>query len=65
MSDPTQPPNDLQAYETAFHALLSAVHVIAARLQAEGHALTAPLKAELHKAVLAQGRWLICRHRSM
>ena len=29
MSDPTQPPNDLQAYETAFHALLSAVHVIA------------------------------------
>jgi hypothetical protein len=67
MSDPTQPPNDLQAYEAAMLAFLAAAHVIAAKLSHEDHVLAVPLKTELRKAVMAQGSWraaksIACAH---
>jgi hypothetical protein len=47
----TVPTEELHAYETALVAFLSAVHVIAAQLEQEGHRLTASLKAELHSVL--------------
>ena len=46
MSDPTQLPNDLEAYEKAMLSFLNAVHFIQAQL-----------KTELEKAIFAQGKW--------
>ena len=57
MCDLMRVSKDLQTYEAAVLAFLSSAHVIAAQLEQESHRLTAPLKAELHKAVLAQGSW--------
>jgi hypothetical protein len=52
---------ELQAYETALLAFLDATRIMAAQLEQEGHALGAPLRAELHKAILAQASWRAAR----
>lgn len=52
---------DVQNYEAAMLALLSAVHTVAAQLDRENHPVAAPLKAELRKAIFAQGTWRIAK----
>jgi hypothetical protein len=57
MSDAIQSSKDVQAYETAMLNFLNEVNTIIAKLEREGHSLTAPLKAEWRRALLAQGTW--------
>ena len=61
MNSITLPAKDLQDYEAAILVLLSAVHTVAAQLDRENHPLAAPLKAELRKALFAQGSWRIAK----